>query len=182
MKKNRKGFMLAEVVVTSTVVVVAMIGLYTNFSRLHKLYKSKENYYSVDGVYATKEIINSLLNSNLNTFINQKLENAQYTYIIKEGTCLEALDICSQIKQLYDVKNMIFARYDKCVLNEKECKVDGENTLNVTNETFKEYINYVIKYYDIENANTKYQYIVLTEIEKQKDDKSNNYYSNLRIR
>ena len=36
--KNNKGFMLAEAVITSTIVLTTLIGLYATFSRLYNLY------------------------------------------------------------------------------------------------------------------------------------------------
>ncbi len=36
MMKNNKGFMLVEVIVTSTIIVTAMIGLYTSFNKIYK--------------------------------------------------------------------------------------------------------------------------------------------------
>ena len=64
---------------------------------------------------------------------------------------------------------MILVEYDKNTLN----KLKNESI----NETFKEYIDYVIKYYGIKE-NDDYNYIVLTEIEI--GNKQYNY-SNLRI-
>ena len=64
---------------------------------------------------------------------------------------------------------MILVEYDNESLN--------EFMKNNINETFKDYINYVKKYYDIKE-NDEYSYIILTEI-KENDKYS---YANLRMR
>ena len=193
MKKNNKGFMLVELIITSTVIVAALIGLYTSYSRIYSLYQEKNTYYNIDGVYATKEMINDLLETgNLNSLLNQ-LKGSNYIYIIDNKNYLEHENYnigsaCTPIKNLYHVNKMILVEYDKNTLN----KLKNEPI----NETFKEYIDYVIKYYGIKE-NDDYNYIVLTEIEignkqtenkqteietenKQTENKQYNY-SNLRI-
>ena len=187
-KKNQKGFMLVELIITSTIVVAAMVTLYTNFNKVYSLYKTKNNYYNVDGVYATKEMTKNLLNNDFNKFINEPSPDnttQEYKYIIKKNQCnlksqdinnltleeVKKLEICLQIQELYGVKNMIFTEYSK----EKISSIKDDNNLN---ETFKEYIEYVINYYDITDSEKEFSYIILTEI----GGNGSYYYSNLRIR
>ena len=69
---------------------------------------------------------------------------------------------------------MFFTYYDANVLkNKKE---------NLTNETFKDYIDYVTNYYNIKEANigtssNSYAYMIITEIENN----GKNYYANIPI-
>ena len=173
MTKKSKGFMLVELIVTSTIVVTAMVLLYANFNKIYSLYKTKNNYYDVDGVYATKEMVNHLLKNDLNNFINTTLENEHYQFLIENGTCKDETDTtCQEIQELYSIKNMIFTEYDKAVIK----KLLEDNKFE--KETFKDYINYVISYYNISDSKTTYNYIILTEIE----EKNKMRYSNLRIR
>ena len=58
--KNNKGFMLAEVVVTSTIILTALISFYTTFNNLYRRYEIHTKYYDIDGVYAIKELGNVL--------------------------------------------------------------------------------------------------------------------------
>ena len=195
MRRNRNGFMLVEVIIASTVIVTAMIGLYTSYNKTYKNYERRNNYYHVDAMYASKEMVRYLLeNDQLNQLINQlptsqeevNNENNQNVstesiiYLIKNSTCEAVNDqfknnFCSPLQTLYGVKNMILADYDKSVLQ----------ALPVENETFKEYINFIIGYYNIEDANINvseesntYQYVILTELEEGE----NLYYANLVIR
>ena len=79
MIENNKGFMLLEAIVTSTVVLTTLIALYTSFSKLYNNYRTKNTYYNIDSVYATKEIINTIMTNNtLTAFINKKLTNGTY--------------------------------------------------------------------------------------------------------
>ena len=186
MGRNNKGFMLVEVIVTSTIVVTTMILLYSSFNKLSNNYKTKNSYYNLDATYATKEMINSMLKSddgNINEFINTVIHNATYGHIIKDGTCINLITlqnekeisitpvaICENLKELYSIKNMIFLEYDEESIN----NLLKENI----NQTLKEYIEYIYKYYDIKGTETEYSYIVLTEVE----EKGNYYYASLRMR
>ena len=173
MKKNNKGFMLVEVIVTSTIIVTAMIGLYTSFNKLYKNYNARNSYYNIDAVYATKAIFNDMLKSGeLNKNINDIFQNSNYEYLIKNGSCTAFVDndSCSKILEFYKVKNMIIVEYDKEIIN-----TNLRNTFQ--NETFKEYTDYVVSYYDV-TTNEEYSYLLLTEIY----DGSNYYYANLRVR
>ena len=200
MRKNNKGYMLVEVIVTSTIILTAMIGLYCNFNKLYQRYNTKNNYYSIDGLYATKEMTNHLLNSDFNKFLNDNMNKTSIIYLIKNGECNSSeiaqinSGFCSSLKSLYHIKNMIFVEYDACSLifdndhnNKYSCNLSGDKYLQVTNETFKDYIDYVMEYYSMYNASIKedtettadkYSYLILTELE----DGENNYYSNIRMR
>ena len=192
MKKNNKGFMLIEVIVTSTIVVTTMILLYSSFNKLSNNYKSRNSYYNLDATYATKEMINSMLKNNeINKFVNAVIPHHTYEYIIKQedenqSKCVteisnsdaavgaEGIKIenqnCSSLQSLYSIKNMIFLEYDTSSL-------DALSKENI-NQTLKEYIEYIKKYYDIKGIETEYSYIVLTEVEED----GNYYYASLRMR
>lgn len=178
MRKNNKGFMLIEVIVTSTIVLTTMILLYSSFNRLSNNYKTRNSYYNLDATYATKEMINSMLKNeegNINEFINATFYNKRYEYIIKkEGgsiNCKISINSCNNLKEFYSIENMIFSEYDPESLNYLK---DNESI----NQTFREYIEYLDKYYDIESTKYDYNYIILTEVK----EKNNYYYANLRMR
>ena len=190
-KKNQQGFMLVELIITSTIVVASMVALYASFNKIYSVYKTKNTYYSIDGVYAIKEMTKHLIDKNFNEFIidaasttntNPEEENTtpavHYKYIVQNGDCKikqedeNGTDVCVAIQGLYKVKNMIFTEYDKNVIEELKSKDLG------LNETFLEYLDYVVNYYDILDEETAYNYIIFAETEEGKT----NYYSNLRIR
>mgnify|MGYP004563302127 CR=1 FL=1 len=180
MFKNNKGFMLVEVIITSTVILTGMILFYSSFNSLFSKYKEREVYHDIDAFYATKQMINTLLENNLNKFLNTH-DNLETIDLIENGTCKESENnyinknnFCTTLKELYQVKNMMFTYYDENVLENKR------KSLN--NETFKDYIDYIINYYNIKEANigtntNSYTYLVITEIENN----GKNYYASIPI-
>lgn len=178
--KNNRGFMLVEVIVTSTVIVTALIGLYTSFNKLYKNYNIRNKYHNIDAIYSTKNMVDYLLDTELNLLLNEVFENNNYKYLIKEKNCepisnnnktlFPTDNFCSEIREFYQVENMMIVEYDKEVINEKLLPT-------IKNQTFKEYIEYVLKYYNI-TTSEDYGYLLLTEIKNGKEY----YYANLRMR
>ena len=186
---KNKGFMLIEVIVTSTIILTSMIALYVSFNKIYNNYKIKNSYYNIDASYATKLILNSMLEShkyygNINEIIQYAdLNDKKYQYIIKNATCnkLEEPEFerttyyappktCEGITGLYKINNMLIVKYDKNIL------MQLNNDLSL-NQTFSDYINYLVTYYDMKN-NEQFDWIVLTEIKEGEKY----YYANLRMR
>ena len=176
MNKNNKGFMLIEVIITSTVVLTVLIGLYTSFSKTYNNYLTKNTYYNLDASYATKEIVTQAIASNtFSKFINENLEQNQYGYFIKNGQCnseqITILD-CKNIQKFYNINNVIVLENHLTSFNTLK---SGETNLN---QTFYDYIDYLINYYELKKEKGPYKYIVLTEI----TDKEYYYYAATRVR
>ena len=182
--KNNKGFMLAEVVVTSTVVLTTLIGLYVSFNKLYKNYDIRSTYYDIDGIYAIKSITNILLdNEDLNTILN-KFTSSNSTAIIENSTCkygnIDGNTKCTDLQSEYYIQNLYITTYDKPAVNSLKTKV--------SNQTFKDYLNFVEKKYNLNNNYTaptstiesdtanKYNYLFIIEYKKN-DDKY--YYASL---
>lgn len=168
--KNNKGFMLAEAVITSTVVLTTLIGLYTTFTRLYNLYNIRATYFDIDGVYAIKGMVDHLIDTgNINVQLG-KLENndtSNYASIVSAGKCIDSNDdYCSSLKNFYNIENMFIVKYDK---NKVDLVGKG-----VTNQTFKDYIDYISNYYAF-NDEDGYVYLFIVEY-KNGDDL---YYSSL---
>lgn len=187
MKKNNKGFMLIEVIITSTIVVTTLIAFYANFEKLYKKYNEANNYHDIDGLYATKEVINYFLTNNdldFNEYLADTFYTNHYKFIIKDSIDQLNNDNIRNIKDLYNIKNMIITEYNVCNLdsNKPSCNSEEESIRNNNiNETFKEYLEYIIRYYDLDSENinsTKYDYLVITERETE-DGKT--YYSSIGI-
>lgn len=184
MIKNNKGFMLIEVIVTTTVIVVAMVALYASFNRLYTNYDARSRYNDIDTILATKFMFQDMIDKQrANYIINEVFYDNVYGYLIKDGTCnsnvfndstndrgvLSHISDCSQLPLFYNVDNMVMVEYD---LNSVQKLKD-----NLDNETFKDYVEYVISYYNI-TTEEEYQYLLLTEVY----DGSDYYYANLRVR
>lgn len=190
--KNSKGFMLAEVIITSTVIITALIGLYTTFNKIYNKYNIRNSYYDIDGVYAIKGMINHLIKDNkLNNILSDKdtgTFNSNQIYLIKNGKCnnfstssnsytisLYNDNYCKSLQNLYKINNLIVMDYDKKLLIDES---NGNNLKDsVNNQTFKDYIEYISNYYTFEKD--KYSYLFIIEY---KNDKNEFNYSSLEVR
>ena len=125
-------------------------------------------------------MIDYLLDTDINSLLSTVLLNNNYQYLISDNSCNEISNngkkvfpvdnFCSEIREFYKVENMIIVEYDKEINNKKLVS-------NIKNQTFKEYIEYVIKYYNI-TTSEDYSYLLLTEIKNGEEY----YYANLRMR
>ena len=48
---NNKGFMMAEVVVVASIVLVTLVGLYTSYNKIFSIYNKRVDYYDVANLY-----------------------------------------------------------------------------------------------------------------------------------
>ena len=176
MRKNNKGFMLAETIVTTVIIVTAMIGLYSIFNRLYNEYNKNNNYHNIDAKYAIINTVDYLLSNDFNKIINTIFDSSQYYTIMSSSVCGDDISdyfntsTCETLRDSYKINEMIIAEYDASVL-ENDVKRDNMN------QTLKEYIDYVIGYYDVANDDTRFSYIVLVEIK----DGNDYYYANMGI-
>ena len=174
MKKNNKGFMLAEVVVTSTVLLTAMISLFFTFNKLYTKYETLKTYKDINGYYILDDIINYTLEqqeeNNINTLLLEK-ENDDYKYIIKNKTCIiqERFNYFNDINTIYNIENLI-------IVNKTKEAIDNLKKENINN-TFKDYLEYIKKYH-LFNEYNKNSYLFIIEY-KNKDTYN---YSNMELR
>lgn len=71
-KMNKKGFMMAEVIVVSAIVLVAITGLYTSYAKVYIAYRNRATYYDVNTLYRLG-FYRDLLISNVNETSGEKL-------------------------------------------------------------------------------------------------------------
>ena len=165
MKKNNKGFMLAEVVITSTVVMTAMISLYFTFNKIYARYNTLTTYKNVDGMYAIENIIDNMISDeNTNTNINKIISSSNNVKIIDNSQCKISPDYCAINQQAYNIQNMYIIKKDNTIIN------NLKNT--VTNNTFKDYLTYISKYYNFESNLNNHLVII-----EYKDGEEYNYSS-----
>ena len=163
--KNNKGFMLAEAVITSTVVLTTLIGLYATFTKLYNAYNIRTTYFDIDGIYAIKGMISHLIdNGEINNKIGA-LKSNEYIQLIPTDSCNNTNDTyCSSLKDLYNIENMYIVNYTK----------DSITNLStvVSNQTFKDYLTYIRTYYSFNLEEDGYNYLFIVEYK-------NDYYSSL---
>ncbi len=182
MSKNNHGFMLVEVIITSTVILTGMVLMFSSYNSLFAKYKSRGEYHDIDTFYATKEMIDYLIENNLASFIQKNLDQNESVALIDTSQCKFKNDFCEKLKNLYEIENMIFTTYDKQNLENLKTGKDtnGDSIgINIQNETFKDYIDYVINYYNIQNENinaknnerkNEYTYLLMTEVKNTVTD------------
>lgn len=57
---NNKGFMMAEVVVVSSIIIVALVGLYTSYNKIFSIYNQRLNYYDISTLYQLAYVRDSI--------------------------------------------------------------------------------------------------------------------------
>lgn len=182
MIKNNKGFMMVEVIIVSTIIVTILITLYTSFFKLFILYTNRSRYYNIDGVYAIKEITNYLIIDNrLNNILSSLSSDSDSIFLINDSECNSILpsddEFCEQLQNLYQINNLVITKKDNILYNDgTSLTYLGRNDLNI-NETFKDYLKYLYKYY---SNNDEYDYLIILEYNSASSNNLN--YSNLRLR
>ncbi|MGM9881966.1 MAG: hypothetical protein ACI31S_03900 [Bacilli bacterium] len=181
-KLNKKGFMLAEVIVVSVVIVTVLVTLFTALNRLISAYDTRSTYYDIDAAYLAVEVNDMLVS---NGYINEIIKNDNSGYL---------LDLLDQ-KVGYDIEDNILAEYSNATNNyiriylyifsdedSDEKNMDTlitnfpqvNTTVNTTN-TFTNYINYLKEHIDFSED---YTYMIIVElVDKNSKDGSTNYYN-----
>jgi len=135
MKLNKKGFMLAEVVVVSVVLISTIVGTYAGFNKAYSGYKERSNYDNIDALYAAKDIKDYLIeNYKINNLINTTDQIKDITSCQTFACTEEEKKMYENIKTLNDISKIYFSKYD----------ISNINIKNASNQ-LSNYINYLKK-------------------------------------
>lgn len=183
MKKNKKGFMLVETLVVSTLVSVVLIALYVQFNNIINNFDRDSRYNSVNNLYATQNIKNFILRdatgnfyTNLKNLLDKNIKegNSHFLKIITNcsGNSANAYqtNACTNFDYLtrfYNVKQIIFT-LDTINLLEIDYQLLSNSNLERFIRSIK---NDTEAKYD-ENGNTIYDYRIIVEF-------TNNEYATL---
>lgn len=160
MKLNKKGFMMAEVIVTCSIVVITLVGLFTSYNKTYLRYKERSNYYNVDNAYACNYLKELLIENNI--LYNN---TASYYYISN--------DTNEKFKVLFNNYNITSALLvDLSQTND----IDGLITDSMNN-TYKDYLKYLNN--SIIYNSTQDKYLLIVERQKVVNDTTNYYYGSL---
>ena len=110
---NRKGFMMAELIVVSAIVLTTMVGLYSSYNKVYSLYKTRLTYYDINTLYKLGYYRDSLEY----TLGSEKIDN---------------LDLSVDGEKVYLINN-----------NRKPINRNIFNNINNVNITFKEYVDFL---------------------------------------
>lgn len=157
---NNKGFMMAEVVITCSIVVITLVGLFTSYNRMYVKYQERTNYYNVDNSYACNYLKNILIEEGIlyaNTSSYYQVDNISDNKI-------------TYLKNSYDIESAIVIDLTK----------ENDITKVITddmNTTYKEYIKYLSNniIYDLKEE----KYLLIVERVKEVNGINNYYYGNI---
>ena len=150
MRINRKGFMLAEVIIVSVIICVVLVSLFTGINRVTKAYDLRNRYYDVNALYmAEKANLYLIEDKSINTLNspvkvdNSNLYNVINFYKSNTGSAV----------------NIYFTPYNQT--NLESLKDKG------TNQTYKDFIDYLSGHLEF---NGEYNYMLISEICNSTDD------------
>lgn len=133
---NNKGFMMAELVVVSAIIVITLTGLYMSYNKIITSYRKIINYYDVGFYYKLG-------------YYNMSL--------YKEGTLNTTLSEVDTKKYL-KINSKVDAPSNEVIYIIKNNEVLDTLKTKVTNQTYKDYIEYLITSKDLGN-----DYIIIGE-------------------
>ena len=163
MKLNRKGFMLAEVVVSASVVAVVLVTMYIGINRMTAAYDKRNRYYDLDAQELAM-VVNDTIRKNGSsvTFDNSG--------ILLSG---QINSMYSETKELFDLyKNNLKYNNNVYIVKDKN-GFDNLKDSNI-NQSFKDYLDYFVSKTKIGD----YSYFVVVELEKGSDY----YYYTLKVK
>ena len=176
MKKNNQGFMLAEVIVVGTSLVVILTTMYIAFNRVYSAYNERSHYYSTDGLYAASAFENLYIDKLLmNSIINS--ESMTGNNFIDLSNCDDPIysgneQTCRIIKSTYKIDKVFFTTYNILSFATTETGIDS---------SIKEYIKYMVnsdeqlERKDNQGNTIDYKYRIIVRTE-------DNNYASLKIR
>lgn len=156
MRINRKGFMLAEVIIVSVIICVVLVSLFTGINRVTKAYDLRNRYYDVNALYmAEKANLYLIEDKSINTLISTKepikLKTEEYSNLYNVINFYKSNE--------GSVVNIYFTPYNQA--NLETLKDKG------TNQTYKDFIDYLSGHLEF---NGEYTYMLISEICNSTDD------------
>lgn len=125
---NNKGFMMAEVIVVSAVVMVTLVGLYTSYNKIFSLYNQRLNYYDVATLYELSHIRDNNINNVLGTVNSYERINDDVIvyYVNKDNVKDKTIDTTGLNKTFKE-----YLEYLSTSLDFNNMKIMGENVDNI---------------------------------------------------
>lgn len=151
MKLNNKGFMLAEVIISASVIIVTLVSLYAGFARVYKAYEIRSTYYDADSVYALKTISDYFIDEMVfNSYISSINNTNKYVEFKKNESPSNKIDaFINKMIDNYNFKHFYLTRYNS----------DYLESIESISSDLKEYIDFLDSDKVIDNSNYKYIFI-----------------------
>ena len=135
-KYDKKGFIFAETIVISTIIMASLVIIYSQFVSINNNYNRSFQYNNVNNLYLVQNIRNYISKDGLEELI-EKLENVEYIDITScSNEYFTEYIYCETLFKYSDVKTILFTREDLTNL---------KNIISTSNynETFKNFIKYI---------------------------------------
>ena len=155
MIKNNKGFMLAEVVIVSAVLITTLVSLYAGFANVYKAYEERSSFFDTDSIYALKSIEDTLIDEGLFNNIINEINTSNYVSYLAENLTDDSY-INSYLKELlgnYNIEYFYITKYDNASLT----TIIESDTDNIV---FNDFLTYLQKNL---NFDDNYNYIFLSK-------------------
>lgn len=155
MIKNNKGFMLAEVVIVSAVLITTLVSLYAGFAKVYKAYEERSSFFDTDSIYALKSIEDTLIDEGLFNNIINEINTSNYVSYLAENLTDDSY-INSYLKELlgnYNIEYFYITKYDSASLT----TIMESDTDNIV---FNDFLTYLQKNL---NFDDNYNYIFLSK-------------------
>lgn len=166
MRLNKKGFMMAEVVVVSAVVLIFLATIYVSYNQIYSKYKSKVSYYDAVALYQLSYFRDALIE---NKQLVSALDTAKVNKVVEIYNSNNAGDNSFQLSGDDSTKQRAFILYNnKDNLNGSEL-----DDISGINETYKDYIKYLSTSVDLKDID----YVMV--IEQCNNNKENCKYAYL---
>ena len=153
MELNNKGFMLAEVIISASVIIVTLVSLYAGFARVYKAYEIRSTYYDADSVYALKTISDYFIDEMVfNSYISRINNTNKYVEFKKNESPSNKIDaFINKMIENYNF-NFYLTRYNS----------DYLESIESISSDLKEYINFLNSDGVIDD-DANYKYIFISE-------------------
>ena len=166
-KNNNKGFMMAELVIVSAVIVTTLTLLYATYSKMYIVYQERSNYYNIDASYAAKNIYTNLLKNNeFNNSNFGDINNDNFSVTLVDNSNCKKInsDFCSLLKTTYNLNSAFLVKYNSST-------IENLSGTKIQKDYFK-YLSTSLDYTE------NFSYIVIVELK----DNEYFYYGNYRVR
>lgn len=170
MKLNKKGFMLAEIVIVSAVIIVTIMALYKVFADTYNAFEIRDTYYDAKTVYALKNFENFLIDDLDNSYLNKDFEN-YIEFNKNENDKTYKGQFINNFFDTYNISSLYIVKYNNLNLNISSALEDS--FVKKIDSDFQDYIDFYINNTEnLEYDNYNYILVALTNDGK---------YSSLRI-
>ncbi len=142
MKKDNRGFLLAESLIVSTFVLTVLILLYIQFNNLTTNYQNSYDYNNVESIYDVASVADFLLENGYD-LSTQLTSTKPYVVVFKDGYCNLETGIsgtfCDTLLNQMGATTVIYTSSNISIIQEYVSSHDDSNI----NQSFREFISRV---------------------------------------